>query len=93
MIVTEFHNVEDVYAAARQISSMLAEHRENEAATELEETMKTFWTTASEAVGEIKLSLLRVRPIVQKSLNNDTLQLLDSAVSGATKLFNGTNSG
>ena len=90
MTTTEFHNVEDVYAAARQVRDALLEHGEKGAAAELDETMKTFWTTASEALGEIKLSLLKVRPIVEKVADNNVLSLVDSATAGATKLFEGS---
>lgn len=85
----EYHNAEDVYAVARQIRDRLTEHGEKQAAAELDETMTCFWTTASEALGEMKLSLLAVRPTVEKVLDEATLRLLDSAVIGATKLWNG----
>ena len=89
MTTTKFHNVEDVYAAARQVRDVLLENGEKGAAAELDGTMKTFWTTASEALGEMKLSLLKVRPIVERATGEKDLSLLDAAVAGATKLFEG----
>ena len=89
MTTTEFHSVEDVYAAARQVRDALLERGEKEAAAELDGTMRTFWTTASEALGEMKLSLLKVRPTVERATGEAILSLLDAAVVGATKLFEG----
>lgn len=89
MITPEYHNVEDVYVVARQLRDRLSERGEVQAAKELDEIMTSFWTTASEALGEIKLGLLHVRPTVESKLGKDAANLLDSAVNGATKLWNG----
>jgi hypothetical protein len=89
MIFPEYHSVEDVYAVARQLRDRLLELGEDRAAKELDDTMTSFWTTGSEALGEIKLSLLQVRPLVEKALGTDAVCLLDSAVNGATRLWNG----
>lgn len=83
-----FKSVEDVYGVARLLRDRLAALGEDRAAKELDDTMANFWTTASEALGEIKLSLLQVRPVVEKALGTDDLKLLDSAVSGTTSLWN-----
>lgn len=88
MTITEYRSVEDVYAAARQIRDRLSEQGEKATAVEIEKFMKTFWTTASEALDEMIRCLLNARPTVEKTSDKETLQLLDSAVVGATKLFN-----
>ena len=88
-MTTDFHNVEDVYTAGRLVRDALMEHGEKGAAAELDGTMNTFWTTASEALGEMSLSFLKVRPAVERATDASVLRLLDSAVSGATKLFDG----
>ena len=62
MTITEYRSVEDVYAAVRQIRDRLSEQGEKSAAAELEKFMKTFWTTASEALDEITRCLLKVPP-------------------------------
>jgi hypothetical protein len=89
MITIEYHNVEDVYVVARQLCDRLSEGGDVHAAKELDEIMTSFWTTASEALGEIKLGLLHVHPRVESTLGSGAANLLDSAVNGATKLWNG----
>ncbi len=89
MTITKYHNVEDVYVVVRQLRDKLLACGEEQAAKELDETMSSFWTTSSAALGEIKFILLKVRPIAEKVLDKETLGLLDSAIKGATKLWNG----
>ena len=88
MMITGYRNVEDIYAAARRIRDRLSEQGEEATAAEIEKFMKTFWTTASEALDEMIRCLLMARPTVEKTSDKDTLDLLDSAVAGATKLLN-----
>jgi hypothetical protein len=89
MIAPEYRTVEEVCDVVRQLRDRLLEHSEDQSAKELDDTLTSFWTTSSEMIGEIKLSLLQVRPTVEKELDKDSLELLDAAVIGATKLWNG----
>jgi hypothetical protein len=85
----EYRNVQDVYASVRQIRDSFLSRGEVDAAKTLDETISSFWTTSSEALGETKLALLRVRPIAEKVLDNETLCLLDRVVDAITKLWKG----
>lgn len=86
----EFRSVEDVYAAIHQLCNQLTAEQELQASQELNDIMVTFWTTASEALGEVKLGLLRVQPVVERSLGMDGVHLLQSILDGIRKLFNTT---
>ncbi len=86
-MVTEFHNVNDVFAAAQQLRDRLMAQGESRAAKELDDTITCFWTTSSEALGEIKVTLLQVRSTVERTLDKESLALLDSAVNGAARLW------
>jgi signal transduction histidine kinase len=83
-----YNNVEDIFSVVRRLRDRLSENGEKEAAEAINETLTTFWTTASEALGEIKDTLLQVRPTVEKVLGLESTGLLDEVVSGATKLWN-----
>ena len=89
MTTAEYRTVEDVCNVVRELRNRLAQHGEDQAAKELDDTITSFWTTSSEMIGEIKLSLLQVRPTVENKLGKDSLDLLDTVVVGATKLWNG----
>ena len=85
----EYQIVESVYKTAREIRDQLAKVSEDDAAKKLSGTMNTFWTKSSEALGEIKLSLLAVRETVEQRLSVETLNLLDIAIKGADELWHG----
>ena len=87
----EYHSVSDVFAVAGQLRDRLAQTGQHPAAKELDDVLTCAFTTGSEALGEIGLALNRVRPIVEKCLDNDALVLLDSAVEGSNKLWNRSN--
>ena len=82
-------NVEDIYAAIRKISAALTQHEQLDAARELNETINNYWTTSSEALGETRLILLSVRPVVEKYLEAAMLRLLDEAARAANDLWHG----
>jgi hypothetical protein len=66
----------------------LLQQGEDSATKELDDTITSFWTTSSELLGEIKESLIQVRPIAERQLGEEFLTLLDNAVSGADRLLN-----
>jgi hypothetical protein len=82
----QYNTVEDVCAAARQIRDCLSRQGEQQAAREIDETIGVFWTTSSEALGEIRLTLLGVREAAERINDRSILDLLDSAIEGARKL-------
>ena len=91
MNTTVLRSVEDLYDLARQLEKQLTLKGESASARALVETMETSWTTASEAIGELKLCLLEIRSAVSHSLGVEGLSLLDRAVDGATKLWPSSN--
>ncbi len=84
-----YRNVEDVFAAARKISDELSKCGQVEAAREITGTIESFWTTSSEALGETRLALLKIRPTVERYTESATLKLLDEVVKGADDLWHG----
>lgn len=82
-----FANVEEVFRASSQLRDRLLQAGETEAAREIDVVLTTFWTTASEALGEIRLSLQAVRPTVEKTLGPESLDRLDEIVASSTSLW------
>jgi uncharacterized protein YydD (DUF2326 family) len=82
-------SVENVYETARTIRDELAKANEIDAAKKLSEAMRCYWATSSEALGEIRSTLLEVRSTVNEHLRHDLLEMLDEALKGADDLWNG----
>ena len=85
----QYRSVESVYETARTIRDELARANEIDAAKKLSETMQCYWATSSEALGEIRSTLLEVRSTVNEHLRHDVLVMLDEALIGADDLWNG----
>ena len=85
-----YRNVENVYAAARKIADDLAKYGQEDAAREITTTINNFWTTSSEALGETRLTLLNLRPTVEKYAGAAVPRLLDEAAKDADDLWHGS---
>lgn len=86
--MSRYETVDDVFDVAVQLRDALLQKQQEEAAAELTATLECFWTTGSEALGEMRESLQRVRSAVSEALSARELALLDEAIEGATSLLN-----
>lgn len=68
-----FSSVEDVFSAARTIADDLSRCGQTDAAREIIETVICCWITSSEALGEMRLTLLKLRPTVKEYAKLTTL--------------------
>jgi hypothetical protein len=64
-MTNEFKNNTELFDFARSLRDLLKDQGCVAEANELSEVVDTAWTTASEALGELKLSLMRVGPCVK----------------------------
>jgi len=90
-MTTEYNSIKDLFVATRQLRDLLTERGEVQDAQELEDTVTNFWATGGEAIGELKLSLLKVRPIVEHKLAPEALKLWHEIFDGATRLWDLSN--
>lgn len=89
--MSHFRDSAEVFAFARQLSDSLRDLGRIAEARELAEVVHAYWSTASEALGALRDSLLRVRSAVQDALPLETLARVDEAVAAIQAAFNRAN--
>ncbi len=82
-----FKTNEELFKFAQSLGRMLQQVGFNSEANELLEVTGTAWTTASEALGELRVSLLAVRAQVKANLVADYLESLDAAIEQIDDAF------
>ena len=82
--------VADIIQGARKICDGLALAGEADAARELHEVIEHPWTFGSEALVEIGLALEDVRSACAEKLLSRHVELLDTLIAEARKIFEGT---
>lgn len=87
-MTAKYDSVAEVFEEVATLRDELQEVGALNAADELSGVIGCAWATASEAVGEARLSLQKVRPEVQENLPQ-RVELLDELVSAAQRLWEG----
>jgi hypothetical protein len=83
----EFTNVQDVAEVVMHVAGALRAAGRADAAEILSEATKNFYTTATEALGEIRAALRRTEQIWTGALSLEDQALSRQAVDAATKLM------
>ncbi len=86
---SEYESVAEIFQGIASLRDQLLEAGASEATAELSEVIASAWATASEAVGEARLSLERVRPEVAARLPQAT-ELLADLIAAAQRLWDVT---
>jgi len=90
-MITRFQSNEDIFSFGRKLRDELLATGKSKEAEELTEVVDGYWTTASEALGEMMNSLTSVRATVVDSLSKDVLEDLDVAVAQIRDAFDRAN--
>jgi len=90
-MTNEFKNNAELFDFARALRDLLKDQGCAAEAKELSEVVDTAWTTASEALGELKLSLMRVGPCAKARLTGEIVQKVDAAIRQITEAFDRAN--
>ena len=86
-VVPRYQSVEEVMRAVAEIRDELALQGAPEAADELTAALDCFYTTSSEALGELRAALEATRQAWDEHLSGRYTQLADHAASEATRLL------
>jgi hypothetical protein len=81
--------VQDAFEFAARLHSLLKSKGEQQAADDLQQTMGGFWTTSSEALGEMMDCLKRIRPTAVRALSKDVIDFLDDAIFDIRDILTG----
>ena len=87
MTIKPFENEKEIFEFARRLRSAFEEKNCKHEARELSEVTDTFWTTTSEALGEMRVSLKRVRSKVESTFDRDMLAMVDKAIEQIDDAF------
>jgi len=82
-----YHSVEEVMSAVAELRDELALRGASEAASELTAALDCFYTTASEALGELRDALEKTRHAWQDHLSDYYTHLGEHIVTEATRLL------
>ena len=91
MKIRNFYNDREIFDFARKLRSDLENKGYQNEANELAEVLDTYWTTNSEALGEMRISLKNIRTTVDQVLGEDVLVLVDKAIEDIDDAFNRIN--
>jgi hypothetical protein len=87
MKLAPLNDAQQIMDAAEEVRVELSRLGENTAVDELSETLKCFYTTASESIGEVRRALIQTRDIWETVLQPDFRALAVHIIQEAERLL------